>query len=147
MTAGNRAIWFNRQYPDAVYVDARAEVHPDFIVDSKSLPAEIGDGFDLIVFDPPHKTNGGQFGMARSYGTATMPEIYELVKGGAREAHRVSKPNALMAFKWNDHHRDLEAVLAMMQNYWEPLFGHGLREQQRRGSQTSWVMLRRVSAP
>ena len=143
LTAGNRAVWFDREHPDATYIDVRAEVGPTVIANSTSLPAEIGEGYDLIVFDPPHKPNGSQFGMARSYGSFSMDEIRALLKGAGREAHRVSRHDALMAFKWNDHHMKLKVALSHMAEFWEPLFGHGMRPQQRVGSNTSWVMLRR----
>lgn len=146
LTAGNRAVWFDKTYPDATFIDVRPEVTPDVVASSCALPAEVGEGYDLIVFDPPHKTNGSQFGMARSYGVFSMEQIHTLLKDGAREAYRVSKPDALMAFKWNDHHNKLETALAYLTEFWEPLFGHGVHEQQRRGSSTSWVMLRRRSA-
>lgn len=143
LTAGNRAIWFDKNNPIAVFVDWRSEVCPTIIADSRKLPAEVGTGYDLVVFDPPHKTNGANFGMARSYGVHTMEQIRALLKDGAREAHRVSRPDALMAFKWNDHHNKLQTALSHMTEWWEPLFGHGVCEQQTRGSKTSWVMLRR----
>lgn len=86
--------------------------------------------------------------MAKFYGHWTTQEILDTVAGSAREAHRVSKPNGLMAFKWNDHDIKLDRVLALMPQ-WEPLFGHHMRN---RGgpasvSQTYWVMLRRLSIP
>lgn len=143
LTAGNRAIWFDKAHTDVTFIDRRPEVAPDVVADSSALPAHVGDGYDLIVFDPPHKTNGAQFGMARSYGTSTIPEIHTLLSGAAKEAHRVSKTDALMAFKWNDHHNKLETALSYLTEWWEPLFGHGLRPQQRGKSNTSWVILKR----
>ena len=145
LTAGNRAIWFDKNYPDATFVDVRPEVTPGVVADSTSLPAECSGPYDLIVFDPPHKPNGSQFGMSRSYGQFDMDEIRALLCGGAAEAHRVSKPDALMALKWNDHHMKLTKAVSFISKWWEPLFGHGLRPQQRTGSATSWVLLRRRS--
>lgn len=142
LSAGNRAVWFNRQHPDAVYVDIRPEVAPDIIADTRALPAEVGDGYDLVVFDPPHKNNGANFGMARSYGRFSHDEIRSTIRETAKEAHRITRSGALMAFKWNDHSIKLTTVLGMMAPYWEPLFGHGVSPQQR-VTKTSWVMLRR----
>lgn len=146
LTAGNRAIWFDRENPLATFVDVRPEVKPTVVADSSALPDSIGTGFDLVVFDPPHKQNGAQFGMSRSYGSWGSEEITQLVTGAAREAHRVTKPGALMAFKWNDHARKLATALRMLEPYWLPLFGHGLRPQQRGKSQTSWMLLLRQEA-
>lgn len=143
LSAGNRAVWFNREYPDAVFVDVRPEVRPTIVADARSLPAEVGDGYDLVLFDPPHKNNGATGNMARNYGHWTADEIRSIVAGTAKEAHRISRPAALMAFKWNNHTFALRTVLTMMDPWWEPLFGHGARGQQRHATMTSWVMLRR----
>lgn len=143
LSAGNRAVWFDRQYRDATYVDVRPEVEPDVVADATALPAEIGDGYTLVVFDPPHKNNGASGNMVRNYGHWTADDIRRIVVGTAKEAHRITAPDALMAFKWNDHTRKVHSVLAWMSPWWEPMFGHGARGQQRHASMTHWVMLRR----
>ncbi len=145
LTAGNRAIWFDRKHRDALFVDIRPEMGPDIVADARELPLDIGAGFDLIVFDPPHENFSANGNMAKNYGHHTAAQIRDIVVRSAREAHRVSVPDALMAFKWNDRARKLDDILAMMPD-WEPLFGHGVRPQQRRRSMTSWVMLRRRSS-
>lgn len=145
VSAGNRAIWFDKQYPDAVYVDIRPEMNPDIVADSRMLPAEIGDDFSLVVFDPPHKNNGPNFGMARSYGCFDHEHIRSTISNTAKEAHRITRDDALMAFKWNDHSIKLTKIVGLLSPYWEPLFGHGVSHQQR-SSSTSWVMLRRRDA-
>ena len=80
--------------------------------------------------------------MAKRYGHSTTQEILSTIEGTAREAHRLGKPNALMALKWNDHDINLKRVLKLMPQ-WEPLFGHLTKDGP--GSKTYWVMLRRVS--
>jgi hypothetical protein len=142
LSAGNRAVWFDKRCEFATFLDIRAEVEPDIVADSRSLPADVGDGYDLVVFDPPHKNNGPLFGMARSYGSFSSAHIESTIRETAREAHRVTRPEALMAFKWNDHARKLDSVLALLEPYWRPLFGHGVSHQQR-ATKTSWVMLLR----
>jgi hypothetical protein len=146
LTAGNRAIWFNKAHPAATYVDVRSEVAPDIIGDSRALPPGVGDGYTLVVFDPPHKNNAASGNMVRNYGHFTHEQIWDLIRGAAKEAWRVTVPGALMAFKWNDHGRQLKSVLPMLDPYWEPLFGHGVSHQQRT-SQTCWVMLARKDGP
>jgi hypothetical protein len=141
LSAGNRAIWFNKDHPCATFVDIRPIVGPDIVADSRALPADIGDGFSLIVFDPPHKNNAATGNMAKNYGHHTAAEIRSIVAETAKEAHRVAADDAVMAFKWNEHSRSLGVILSLMHPYWEPLFGHGVSHQQRG---TSWVMLRRV---
>lgn len=144
LSAGNRMIWHNRKHPLATYVDIRPEVKPDFVCDTRNLPPEVGSGFDLIVFDPPHMNLGKKSRMAKSYGHHTTAEILDTVKKTSVEAHRVSKPGALMALKWNDHDIKLERVLDLLPE-WEPLFGHGLSIPGRRRSQTYWMLLRRLA--
>ncbi len=142
LSAGNRAVWFDKQCKLATFVDIRPEVAPDFVADSRELPAEVGSGYDLVVFDPPHKNNGAVGFMTPNYGHHTAAEITDIIRRSAKEAHRVSNVTAFMAFKWNDHTRKLASVLALLEPYWYPLFGHGVSAQQR-SSQTSWVMMAR----
>jgi hypothetical protein len=143
ISAGRRAVWFDKSHRDATYVDIRPEVGPSIVADARALPAVVGDGFDLILFDPPHKNNAASGKMAHNYGHWTAEQIRDIVTGSAREAHRVARPEALMAFKWNDHTRKLSSVLTWIDPWWEPLFGHGVSGQHRHKSMTSWVMLRR----
>jgi hypothetical protein len=78
--------------------------------------------------------------MAQRYGHWTTAQILDLLAKGSKEAHRVSRKNALMAFKWNTHDIKLSRVFIRMPQ-WEPLFGHLTKDGP--GSQTFWVMLRR----
>lgn len=149
MSAGNRAMWLDKNNPLVTFLDKRPEVKPTFVCDTKNIPDDVGDGFDLVVFDPPHENVGAKSHMAKRYGHSTRSEIIETIKGSAKEAHRVSRENALMAFKWNDHAFKLDKVLELLWPYWTPLFGSHLKN---RGgadakSQSFWVMLRRVSNP
>lgn len=146
LSAGNRAVWFDKGCDLATFVDIRGEVCPDVVADSRHLPASIGHGFDLVVFDPPHKNSGASGNMSLNYGHHTAAEITDIVRGTAAEAHRIAKQSALMAFKWNDHTRKLASVLPLLAPFWRPLFGHGVSSQQRR-SQTSWVILVRLDDP
>lgn len=142
LSAGNRAVWYNKKHPLCTYLDKRPEVNPDIVCNTNSLPAEVGSGFDLVVFDPPHMNCGPKSNMSRIYGYHKTPEILETIKLTSIEAHRVSKENALMALKWNDHDIRLQRVFDLMPN-WEPLFGHLVKNGAH--SQTYWVMLRRLS--
>lgn len=143
MSAGNRGVWFDKTYRDATFVDIRAVVEPDIVADTRALPTEVGDSYDLIVFDPPHVNFGANAELSKTYGHHTTAEIRDIIAGSAAEAHRVSRPDALMAFKWNDHDQKLDRVLALMAEWWEPLFGHKTSVRTKHSSQTYWVMLRR----
>jgi hypothetical protein len=141
LSAGNRAIWFNKKHPMAIFVDKREEVEPTIIADSTNLPGSIGDNFDLVVFDPPHANCGPNSNMSKVYGYHTTGEILKTIEGSAKEAHRVTRSGALMAFKWNNHDIRLRRVFDLMPQ-WEPLFGHLTKDGPR--SQTYWTMLRRL---
>lgn len=110
------------------------------IADSRALPS-IGFDYDLVCWDPPHCNVGKNSNMSRVYGQHTTAEILDLVERTASEAHRVTRPDALMALKWNNHDISLKRVFALMPQ-WEPLFGHLTKDGPR--SQTYWVMLRRL---
>ena len=140
MSAGNRAIWFNKDHPLAVF-NIRPEVKPTFVMDSKEMKGLAEDHFDLVVFDPPHLNTGKNSNMAKCYGHFTTEQILKTIEGSGKAAHRVAKKNALMALKWNTHDIKLERVFKLLTN-WEPLFGHLTKDGPR--SQTYWVMLRRL---
>lgn len=142
LSAGNRAVWFNKQHPLTTYLDRRPECEPTIVCDTRQLPPIVGDGFDLVVFDPPHCNTGKNSDMSKRYGHHTTAEILDIVEKTAREAHRVSRPNALMAFKWGTHDIRLDRILKLMPQ-WEPLFGHLTRDGSTARSQTYWAMLLR----
>lgn len=145
MSAGGRAIWLKKDYDFVTFLDRRPEMNPDIVCDTRNLPEEVGSDYDLVVFDPPHINVGKNSNMAKYYGHHTTAEIRDIVEGSAREAHRVTRENALMAFKWNDHDLKLDRMLDLMAPFWMPLFGHHMRNRGGAAamSQTYWVMLLR----
>lgn len=146
MSAGYRHIWYDKSNPLVTFLDRREETKPHFVCDTRKIPEEVGSGFDLVVFDPPHENSGAHSRMRATYGHSTRADIYSTLTGSCVEAWRVTKPDALMAFKWNDCARSLEAILPFLRG-WEPLFGHGLRLPGRHKTQTYWVMLKRQDFP
>lgn len=143
MSAGNRAVWFNKNYPDCTYVDVRPSVNPTVVADTRDLGNTVGEGYNLVVFDPPHVNFGANAAMSKTYGHHTTEQIRDIIRCSAKEAHRVTLPDALMAFKWNDHDQKLDKILALMSDWWEPLFGHATSSRTKHSCQTYWVMLRR----
>lgn len=143
LSAGNRAIWYNKEHPLATYLDRRESVDPDIVCDTTAIPDSVGSGYDLVVFDPPHMNCGPNSHMSKRYGHHTTREILRTVEGTAKEAHRITKPNALMALKWNDHDIKLKRVFALMPQ-WEPLFGHITKDGSTSKSQTYWCLLRKL---
>ncbi len=150
LSAGNRAIWIQKDLDFVTYLDKRPETNPDVVCDTTCIPDYLtGSGFGLIVFDPPHLNAGKNSNTSKSYGHHTTQEIKETIAGSARESHRISKENALMAFKWNDHDISLDTALELMSPYWTPLFGHHMRNRggSAAKSQSFWVMLLRRDEP
>ena len=86
LSAGNRAVWFNKAHPCATYIDIRPEVQPDLGADSRALPANIGEDFDLVVFDPLHKNGAATGNMVRNYGHWTAEQITEIIGETARRS-------------------------------------------------------------
>lgn len=139
LSAGNRAVWYNKRHPDTVYLDIRPGVEPDIVCDTRSLP-DLGP-VDLFCFDPPHCNTGKNSDMSKRYGHHTTAEILDTIEKTGKEAHRVAAPNALMALKWNTHDIRLQRVFDLLPD-WEPLFGHLTKDGSTSKSQTYWVMLR-----
>ncbi len=132
LSAGKRGIWFDKNFPLTLYVDKRTVVKPDLVADTRA---------NLVVFDPPHANFGENGNMTKDYGHHTGAEIADTIAQTAREAHRVTADDALMAFKWNDHARRLDNVLGLLAPYWLPLFGQKVSYRTARGNATYWVML------
>jgi hypothetical protein len=150
LSAGNRAIWIQKDLDFVTFLDKRPETNPDVVCDTRDIPEYLtGSGFDLVVFDPPHLNAGKNSNTSKSYGHHTTQEIKETIVGSARESHRVSKEKALMAFKWNDHDISLDTALELMSPFWSPLFGHHMRNRggSAAKSQSYWVMLLRRDEP
>ncbi len=143
MSSGNRAIWFNKEHPLCTFLDIRSSCNPTIVADTRDLPYEVGEGYNLIVFDPPHVNFGKNAEMSKTYGHHTTSEIRDIIRKSAKEAHRITEKDALMAFKWNNHDQKLEKILNLMSDYWEPLFGHTVSLRTKHASSTKWVLLLR----
>lgn len=144
LSAGHRAIWFRKDHPFAVYLDKRPEVEPTIVCDTREIPESAGSGFNLVCWDPPHMNCGPNSNMSKVYGYHSTAEILDTIQRTGSEAHRVTAPDALMAFKWNNHDIRLDRVFKLLPG-WEPLFGHLTKDGPR--SQTYWVMLLRKDLP
>lgn len=142
LTAGNRAIWYDKKNPLTTFVDKRESVEPDILWDIMKPKPDVlfGERWDLLVFDPPHKNCGPNSNMSKVYGHHTTEEILKLIERVDEITHIIATDSALMALKWNSADIKLQRVFDLLTN-WEPLFGHLTKDGPR--SQTYWVMLRR----
>lgn len=141
LTAGKRAIWYDKENPLVTFLDIRPEMNPTIVCDTRNIPDEAGKDFDLIVYDPPHLCCGPNSTMGKKYGNFKTDEILDSISKTSKEAHRVSRKGALMAFKFNDHDIKFERALDLMKDEWTPLFGNVTKFATR--STTRWILLLR----
>lgn len=129
---GSRMFWFNKQHPNAIYMDNREvetelcdgrklEVKPDIVGDFRNMPFA-DNSFKLVVFDPPHLNKLGKNSwMAKKYGTL-LPTWEQDIKEGFAECMRVLEPNGVLIFKWNESQITTSKILKVIGH--QPLFGH-----------------------
>lgn len=127
-----RKFWFDKRNPQAVYCDQRREdhvlvdgrtytIHPMVQADFKSLPFP-NDHFDLVVYDPPHRSDLGLASwMAIQYGVL-LPDWRTALRAGFDQCMRVLRPSGTLIFKWSEGQFKLREVLDSIGQ--EPLFGH-----------------------
>lgn len=137
---GSRMWWFDRQHPDTIYGDRRAEVvtvtdrshgradgqrvlriEPDQLLDFRALPFP-DDTFKLVAFDPPHVVRAGpRSWLAAKYGKLGQDWRDDL-RAGFAECFRVLAPDGVLVFKWNETQVRIAEVLALTPH--RPLFGN-----------------------
>lgn len=138
-TCGSRSIWFDKNHPNAIYVDKRAGeftgvwkptngqseqkciVSPDVICDFTNMPFP-DNSFSLVVFDPPHLLNiGDNSWMFKKYGR--LDENWpQMLHDGFDECMRVLKPDGVLIFKWSECQISADKVWRAIGQ--KPLFGH-----------------------
>ena len=129
---GARMFWFDRQHPDAVYMDNREVdtslcdgrkllISPDVVADFTAIPFD-DESFYLVVFDPPHLIHAGENSwLSTKYGKLNKNWRDELKKGFA-ECFRVLKNNGTLVFKWNEDQIKIKEILNLTSV--KPLFGN-----------------------
>lgn len=135
---GSRMFWFDREHPDALFVDNRSERHeltdksspggtrslivePDLVADFTALPFP-DETFALVVFDPPHLLGAGAKGwLAKKYGKLGASWRDDL-RAGFAECFRVLRPDGVLVFKWNEEDVRVSQILALTPH--KPLFGN-----------------------
>lgn len=129
---GSRMFWFNRNHPDAVYMDNRQldttlcdgrslVIKPDIVADFRNIPFE-SNTFSLVVFDPPHLIRAGENSwLAAKYGKLECGMWPQVLHDGFAECMRVLCPLGTLIFKWNENQIKLSNVLDAIGA--EPLFG------------------------
>lgn len=142
---GGRMFWFNKNHPNAVYIDERTmpptkmsngatlEVKPDWVMDFRDMTFD-DNSFSLVVFDPPHVLNAGDKSfLAKKYGYLKRDTWQDDLRQGFAECFRVLKPNGVLIFKWNEMHIPVKDIIALSPV--EPLFGN----RSGKASKTHWL--------
>lgn len=140
---GSRMCWFDRDNPDAVFMDIRQEtttlcdgrtleVIPDVVGDFRDMPFK-ANSFRLVLFDPPHLLHLGKSSwLAKKYGRL-FPIWEDDIKKGFDECMRVLKPNGVLIFKWNEQQITTGKIIEVIGR--KPLFGH----TSGKGQHTIWM--------
>ena len=143
-TAGFRMMWFNKHHPNTIYLDQRPECEPDVVGDFRDLNGYPDETFNLIVWDPPHRTLVGvpkDFWIRHHYGQLE-PETWQAdLKKGFQELWRVLKPRGVLVFKWTDDHIKLHRVLPLFPI--KPLFGQTTASTAK-ASTTQWFCFMKI---
>ena len=129
---GSRMCWFDKNHPDAIYMDNREIdtklcdgrqllVKPDIVADFRNMPFQ-DDTFYLVLFDPPHLQKAGKDSwLAQKYGLLSG-NWQKDIKQGFVECMRVLKPNGVLIFKWCEEQITTAEILRLLDG--RPLFGH-----------------------
>ncbi len=140
---GSKMIWYNKNNPDVLCIDKRNgefvssngyknAVNPDEIMDFTSMTFP-DFRFNLVVFDPPHRTDLGKNSwMANQYGQL-LPTWESDIRAGFNECMRVLKPGGVLIFKWNEKQIKIKRIIEIIGM--EPLFGN----LSGRGGKTIWM--------
>lgn len=120
---GGRMMWFDKEYPGALYVDKRVRpkgfmsVRPEFSIEP-DLQGDFRDlqlpdkSFSLVVFDPPHTIRSKEEGgiIAERYGRLTLATWQSDLAAGFSECWRVLKPNGTLIFKWAENDKPIDEL-------------------------------------
>jgi hypothetical protein len=131
---GLRAMWFNKNHPNTIYLDKRIrnkgfddfrpnfEINPDYQVDWHNLPFQ-DNTFKLVVMDPPHIiTEEDSHRMVKYYGHLNKETWKTEIKSGFDECFRVLEDKGILIFKWSEASIKKKELLEVLEI--QPLFGH-----------------------
>ena len=159
-TAGNRAMWKNKNPPNVIFMDKEIglAIPPNVFAIWQNLPFR-DDVFETILFDPPHdrfspssvhmnpqgwhnpRVEGGRKIGGTFWGSLSSSWAGEFIRA-SKEFHRIA---IRLCFKWNDSRYPLERPLSFFEE-WIPIQIKEHFSKRRRGkTNTYWVtMIHRV---
>jgi hypothetical protein len=149
---GGRMMWFDKNHPNALYIDIRKEkfppspkwrkdfeVKPDIVMDFRKMNFP-DKSFKLVVFDPPHLIKLGLNAHFRKIFGGLNPDSWESdLKRGFNECWRVLEDYGVLIFKWNDFDVPLKKILEIIEK--TPLFG---QTNSARKSVTYWLCFMKI---
>ena len=129
-----KAMWYNKNHPNAVYIDIRKEpsgflghgrkeqLNPDYVMDFRKMDFP-DKSFKLVVFDPPHLIGKeDSCRMIKQYGCLSKETWQDDIKRGFDECWRCLDDYGILVFKWSDSSVKRKEVLETIGK--TPLFGH-----------------------
>jgi len=134
---GSKMFYFDKDNPNVEFCDKRElscerswgiydsvrhiEIHPDTVCDFTDLPFA-DKSFKLVVFDPPHLTQGGDNSwLVMKYGKLDKGWP-TMIHDGFAECMRVLDDYGTLIFKWSEIQIPLKDVLKAIGH--EPIFGN-----------------------
>ena len=127
-----KAMWYNKNHPNAVYIDIRKEpsgflghgrkeqLNPDYVMDFRKMDFP-DKSFKLVVFEPPHlKSLGKNSYFRKKFGCLVAETWQDDLKKGFSECWRVLDDYGTLVFKWSDSEIPFKKVLELIPH--KPLF-------------------------
>lgn len=147
-----KAMWSNKNHPNAVYIDIRKEesgflglgrkeeLNPTYVMDFRKMTFP-NNSFKLVVFEPPHLMSLGKNSYFRKKFGCLDKENWEsdLIKGFA-ECWRVLEDYGTLIFKWSDSEIPFKKVLNLIPH--EPLFAN--TSNNKATSVTKWFCFMKI---
>ena len=127
-----KAMWYNKNHPNAVYIDIRKEpsgflgygrkekLEPDYIMDFRKMDFP-DKSFKLVVFEPPHLSSWGKTSLFKNkFGCLDKLNWKEDLRKGFSECWRVLDDYGILVFKWSNNEIKFKEVLGLIEH--KPLF-------------------------
>ncbi len=112
---GHKMFWFDKNNPNVIFSDIKAEVDPDIVQDFRKLKYP-DKSFYLVVYDPPHLFNKeGKFSWLNDkYGTLRPEQWPKDIWEGFNECMRVLKDFGILIFKWSEGSISVSTILSIL---------------------------------
>ena len=147
---GPKYMWFNKNHPNALFMDIREEtflnrketviISPNYIGDFRDVNFP-DKSFKLIVWDPPHlkmKKMTGNF--AKTFGNLHPDTWQDDLRNGFNNLWRMLDDFGVLIFKFSDFSFSFKDILKLFPI--EPLFGNTASKS--KNSVTKWFCFMKI---